>query len=376
MSEGGLPTRFDAGALRLTPRRLAALAALGVLTVALLVALSGGRATLAALAGADWRLLALAAAIHYGGFALRGARWQLLLRLAGHRLRYWTVTALLLAGWFASALLPARAGEILRVGVLRAGVDDAPPVPVADGLGSIVLERALDMLAILALGALFGFTVLRAQMPGWVLGAYAAAIVSLGALFVAVLVAPAILRAAAGWSQARWWQAGVAFAARFVASLRSLARRPGATALLVAESLVIWLCDALLMWLAVWSVGTRLPFGSAAFVALTVDILSAVPITPGAIGQIEAVNTALLALLHMPAFNAAAAVLAVRLISYWSFLIVAGAATAAGEFTAYLRKPGTQTNADSNIVGRASQPDNAVIPIGSNRDDHAVTPET
>lgn len=376
MNGDGLPTRLDTGALRLTPRRVAALVALGALTITLLVALSGGRATLAALAGADWRLLAVAAAIHYGGFALRGARWQLLLRLAGHRLRYWTVTTLLLAGWFASALLPARAGEILRVAVLRAGVDDARPVPVADGLGTIVLERALDMLAILALGALFGFTVLRAQLPGWVLGAYAAAIVILGALFVAVLAAPALLRAAAGWSQARWWQAGVAFATRFVASLRSLARRPGATALLVAQSLVIWLCDALLMWLAVWSVGTRLPFGSAAFVALTVDIFSAVPITPGAIGQVEAANTALLALLHMPAFNAAAAVLAVRLISYWSFLIVAGAATAAGGFMAYLGKPNARMNADRSAVGRASQPDNVVAPDADRRDDRLVTPET
>lgn len=339
MSDGGLPQRLDAGALRLTPGRIVVLIVLGALTVALLVALTGGRATLGALAGADWRLLALAAAIHYGGFALRGARWQLLLRLAGHSLRYWTVTALLLTGWFASALLPARAGEILRVAVLRAGTDDAPPVPVADSLGTIVLERALDMLAILGLGAFFGFTLLRGRLPTWVLAAYATAILLLGVLLVAVLVAPALLRTAGRWSQARWWQAAIGFAARFVASLRALAQRPAATALLVVQSAAIWLCDALLLWLAVWSVGTRLPFGSAAFVALTVDIFAAVPITPGGIGQIEAANTALLALLEMPAFNAAAAVLAVRFISYWTFLIVAGAAATAGGFMAYLHKP-------------------------------------
>ena len=92
----GRPSAPGLDALRLDRRRIAVLIGLGVLTVALLLALGGGRQALDALRGADWRVLALAALIHYSGFAVRGHRWQLLLRSTGHRLRYVYVTALLL----------------------------------------------------------------------------------------------------------------------------------------------------------------------------------------------------------------------------------------------------------------------------------------
>jgi uncharacterized protein (TIRG00374 family) len=321
---------------RLTTKRVLLLIGLGALSISLLVALGGGWPAVAALTNADWRMLALAVVIHYSGFAVRGHRWQLLLRVMGHSFRYLIVTALLLSGWFASALLPGRAGDLLRVLALRAGVDDQPPVPVADGLGSIVLERVLDMLAILILGALFGFLVLRGQLPDWVLGAYAVAVVLLVMVLVALIVVPALLDRLRGWSANRWWQAALHFAVRFVASLRTLAEQPLVASIVVLESFYIWLCDALLLWLVVWSLGTLLPFGSVAFVALTVDIVAAVPLTPGGVGQIEAANGALLRLLALPAFNVAAAVLLVRVISYWSFLLFSGVVTFVAGFSALL----------------------------------------
>src|SRR5688572_11969910 len=86
--------------LRLDTRRLILLGLLAVATIALLLTLGDGQSTLSTLAQADWRFLALAAMIHYGGFALRGHRWQLLLGALGHRLSYLYTTSLLLAGWF------------------------------------------------------------------------------------------------------------------------------------------------------------------------------------------------------------------------------------------------------------------------------------
>jgi uncharacterized protein (TIRG00374 family) len=73
--------------------------------------------------------------------------------------------------------------------------------------------------------------------------------------------------------------------------------------------------------------GVDAPLASITFVALTVDIFAAIPLTPGGIGQIEAVNMALLALLPLPAFNLSAAVLLNRAISYWSFLLFSGIVT-------------------------------------------------
>ncbi|MCB9160563.1 MAG: flippase-like domain-containing protein [Caldilineaceae bacterium] len=335
----GRPSAPGLDALRLDRRRIAVLIGLGVLTVALLLALGGGRQALDALRGADWRVLALAALIHYSGFAVRGHRWQLLLRSTGHRLRYVYVTALLLAGWFVSALLPARAGDLLRIGVLRLPDGPAAPVPVADGLGSIVMERVLDILAILLLGAAFGFFVLRTRLPGWVLTAYVVAGGVLLALGAALLLAPRLLDWLRTWSGHTLWQKALDFAGQVVVSLRALAQRPAIAALALGESLYIWLCDGLLLWLVIRALGQTVPLGAAAFVALTVDIFAAVPITPGGVGQIETAYAALLALLALPAVNIAAVVLATRLISYWSFLLVSGVVTFAAGFGAVLRRP-------------------------------------
>lgn len=324
--------------LRPTPRRIAILVGMGLLTVLLLLTFSGGSEALASFAEVDWQPLALALLIHYSGFAVRGHRWQQLLHLMGHRLRYLPVLALTLAGWFVSALVPARAGDVLRVAVLRSGSKDAPPVPVADGLGSIVLERVLDMAAILLLGAFFGFFVLRGAMPPWVLATYAAALVALLLFVVALIVAPPFM----GWLQRlstnRWWQMALDFVVRFVASLRALRQQPARALLAGAESLYIWLCDALLLWLVLRAMHQPLAFGWAAFVALTVDVVAAVPLTPGGIGQIEVANTALLALAGIPAATAAGAVLLVRAISYWTFLIFSGIVTGAAGINALAKE--------------------------------------
>ena len=333
------PTFALANLAQLTPRRIALLAGLALLTLALMLTLGGGEAALRALAGADLRWLGLALLIHYSGFAVRGLRWQQLLRVMGYRLGWRYSTALLLSGWFASALLPARAGDLLRVGVLRLEDDQHPVVPVADGLGSILLERLLDLLAIILLGAGIGFLLLRTQMPIWVLTAYGVGLAALAGLTIALLLAPPLLRWLRGWSTQIWWQKLLDFAGELAQSLRVLGGHPVAALLVIGESLYIWLCDALLMWLVLRSMGVTVGLGSIAFVALTVDIFAAIPLTPGGIGQIEAVNAALLALLPLPPFNVAAAVLLNRAISYWSFLLFSGIVTfAAGIGQLLVRK--------------------------------------
>ncbi len=326
----------------LNGRRIGILLVLGLLTFALLLAVGGGREAVVALGNADWRLVAAAALIHYSGFAVRGHRWQLLLKAAGHRLPYRYVTGLLLSGWFISALVPARAGDAARVGLLRAPLNNAyETVPVATGASTIVLERALDMLAILALAAAFGLGVLRGRLPSWVLVTYAVALTLLVGFGVAVLVAPKLINALRQVSQRKPWQMGLDFGAQIVDSLRRLPRRPATAMLVVAESLYIWLCDALLLWLVVASLGTWLGWANAAFVALTVDIIAAVPVTPGGIGQIEAAYGALLALLPVQStFNIPAAILIVRAVSYWSFLLLSGVVTYTAGFGQVIRGDG------------------------------------
>lgn len=308
-------------------RRIAILLGLGVLTIVFLLAVGGGWTALAALAAVDLRWIGVGLMIHYSGFVVRGVRWRQLLQVLGHRLSWRYVMGLLLSGWFVSALLPARAGDLLRVAVLRTTIPGRAPIPVADSVGSIVTERVLDMLALVVLGASVGFTLLRTAMPGWIVAAYGSALLLLGLALVALLIAPPLLQWLRRRSQQALWQKALDLAAQLVQSLRALGRFPAVTLLVLVESLYIWLCDALLMWTVLQAMGVAAPLASITFVALTVDIFAAIPLTPGGIGQIEAVNLALLALLPLPPFNLSAAVLLNRAISYWSFLIFSGIVT-------------------------------------------------
>ena len=338
--------------------RLLLLIGLGIVTWSLLIILFGGQAALQAIVAADARWLALAVLVHYSSFAVRGHRWQQLLGMMGHRLGYLYTTGLLLAGWFVSALLPARAGDLMRIGVLRLDSPRHPPVPVAASLGSIVLERALDILAIVGLGLGFGWAVLRTQAPGWLVAGYAAAAGLLVLLAAGAVLAPPLLGWLRRWSQHRLWQKLLTFGEQVAASLRVLFQQPRRGALVIGESLYIWLCDALVVWFVLRSLGAMLPFDVAAFVALTVDVLAAAPLTPGGIGQIDAAYVALFALLPATAFNVGAAVLLIRFITYWSFLFFSGVVTLLAGFGEVIQRVRSETAArDADLSPASISPD-------------------
>jgi uncharacterized membrane protein YbhN (UPF0104 family) len=77
----------------------------------------------------------------------------------------------------------------------------------------------------------------------------------------------------------------------------------------------------------VLSLGQAFSLAAATFVALTVDIVAAVPLTPGGMGQVESAYAALLALIATAGLPIPAVILATRAISYWSFLIFSGLVT-------------------------------------------------
>jgi len=313
--------------MRLGLRRLVILVGLGILTVGLLLVLGGGKEAIAALATVDLGWIGVGLVIHYSGFVVRGLRWQHLLQASKHRLPWRYAMTLLLSGWFVSALLPARAGDLLRVALLRTPAANQPAVPLVDGVGSIVMERTLDMVALVVLGTGVGFALLRTAMPGWVVAAYGSALLLLGLAAVGLLIAPPLLQWLRRRSTQPLWQKALELATQLVQSLRALGRSPALALLVVVESLYIWLCDGVLLWLVLKAMGVSAPLATILFVALTVDIFAAIPLTPGGLGQIEGVNVALLALLPLPAFNLSAAVLLNRVISYWSFLILSGLVT-------------------------------------------------
>lgn len=79
----------------------------------------------------------------------RARRWQLMLQSAGQNPGYWHTFFAVMGGYFANYLLP-RMGEVTRCGMLV----QSARIPVQTSLGTVFAERALDLLALLAITAL------------------------------------------------------------------------------------------------------------------------------------------------------------------------------------------------------------------------------
>jgi glycosyltransferase 2 family protein len=100
----------------------------------------------AALQKADYGLVALAAVLSLLSHISRAMRWQLLLEPLGSRPPFKNLFAATMAGYLANAALP-RVGELVRCTLLAR----YSTLPVNKLLGTVLAERALDLLCYLIL---------------------------------------------------------------------------------------------------------------------------------------------------------------------------------------------------------------------------------
>ncbi len=247
------------------------------------------RQFLAAFRDADYLYLPVLLAMLVAFYSLKAYRWKLLLTPLGAYDMWRDCFGPMLAGFAVNNVLPARAGEIVRVMVFARRTRQ----PVASVFVTVALERIFDMLSILVYLSL-GLLSLP-DMPNWmrrsalVIGALASAGV-LGAVVFLIWTAVCV----------RWIHWGLAVvrvpetlrekvdrlletAAAGLASLKS----PVTLLLIVVVSLLQWALNGGMMYLALRSFGVDVPI-SAAMVLLGVVALGvAVPAAPGFFGVIQ-----------------------------------------------------------------------------------------
>lgn len=95
---------------------------------------------------ADYRWLALTGLLVSLYHLVRAVRWQLTLQALGYRPSLFRTTVALLAGTMASMIVPG-AGELTRCGTLQR----TDGIPLAQGIGSVVAERVIDLLMLVGL---------------------------------------------------------------------------------------------------------------------------------------------------------------------------------------------------------------------------------
>lgn len=226
-------------------------------------------------------------------YLARSLRWQYLLEPIG-RARFKVVFRATVIGFAAMALLPARLGDLLRPYLLarREGF------PVVSTLATIVMERVLDLVAVLVLLALYVFALGgREAMPSHLLRpveasaavAGAAAVVLLGIMWTLAThperIAQLVLRSE------RVLPARLAHAlsrlARTFSEGFAVAREVRALTLAAIWSFPVWLGIAGHAWLVTTAFGIAMPFAGTFLLQALLVIGVAMP-TPGAVGGYHA----------------------------------------------------------------------------------------
>ena len=243
----------------------------------------------------EWLALSLATMIV--NLAIRAFRWQYLLEPLGHTTfaRAFRATAV---GFAANSVLPARAGEVIRPYFLARTERSRGRMSATGAFATIVLERLLDVITVLALLASYVFVFgrdLRLTNPvavTWLKGiGGVAAAVAFGALVILFVLAGDPERL--GRATERLARVVPSFAAviariaeKFARGLGAI-RRPGRLLVALAWSFPLWLSIAAGIWAVAVAFRLMVPF-TGSFVVIALLVLGVAVPTPGAIGGFHA----------------------------------------------------------------------------------------
>ncbi len=295
------------------------------------------RAAWQAIRGAHPGLYLAAMGAYYLAFPIRGRRWRLLLKSSGvapealPRTR--DLAEIIYLSWFVNSIVPAKLGDLYRGWLLRR---EGGPAWSAS-MGTIVAERVLDLLVLVTLTIVTGLAtygeVLAGQSGGgaWAclsggpdlsnLGCSLLQLFSLGGLLVLLLLAGLLAFARWGWRLARRLPPRPAeLFAQFSGGLLLSRRGFGP---ILGLSLLAWMAEGLSFFLVGRALGLALPLPLVVFFSLLQAFITAIPLTPGAVG-LEFILVGALTLKGYPGGAALAMTGLYRTISFLS-LVLGGA---------------------------------------------------
>jgi uncharacterized membrane protein YbhN (UPF0104 family) len=187
-----------------------------------------------------------------------------------------------IATFAASAIAPARAGEVLRVWTLKR----RDGVPAADTAAVAVAEKLLDGISMLILVAPVPWLV--PGLPSWVAGAIALCAAIAIALFVGLYIAVGRVDATTSRTLVR----------RFLAGMHVL-RSPKRLVLALGVLILVWAADLGEVMAVLYAVDIHLPIAAGLLILFTLNLTIMVPSTPAQVGALEVGALVALELLHV-----------------------------------------------------------------------------
>ena len=218
--------------------------------------------------------LAAAIVLYLGGCAARGERWQELLEHNGVDARRADTYSLVAVGYLGNNVLPARAGDALRVFFLTPRVrSDARAV-----IGTIVAERLLDVVLLVGLFVVLAFGVLGGiELPS---GRVTSAVLIVAGVLVALAAVAAVLHRRGRLRHA------LDFLAPMAEATRRMHGRHGVA--LLAWSALVWGLEWGAWWLCAQAVGLELGLLEVGYLMGLATIFVLIPSGPAYVGTFDA----------------------------------------------------------------------------------------
>ncbi len=267
-------------------------------------------------------LIGLGFISYYIGFPLRGFRWTKLLKGAGYKVKTRDATEIVFLSWLVNCIVPAKLGDLYRAWLLKQN----STVSATKTLGTVFMERILDLIAIAALGVLAGYVRFRenlSSLPRTVQLIFLLAVVVIVLLIVALVVMRNFGRRV--MTTLPLPRRAVDLYERFEEGVFGSVGLRGLPLLGILTGLV-WMTEAMRLYLVVRALGFSeidLGFSGAMFVALIGSLLTAVPATPGGLGLVDAGMYGILTTIFKASGpHAAAVVLIDRAISVFSIVVL------------------------------------------------------
>jgi glycosyltransferase 2 family protein len=204
---------------------------------------------------------------------VRAERWHQILAITGVHAKRVDCYALTTVGYMGNNVLPARAGEALRVVLLSQRTDASKRTL----LGSVVAERLLDVIALvtifIATVVVLSSKVLPKDRP-YLMAAVGAA------LLIAAAVAIWVLRRHHVFERIRDWLRPLADAPRALVSRWGL--------VLLAGTFVLWTVEASVWWTVARAIDLNISITGALYLTALTNFVAALPAAPSSIGTFDA----------------------------------------------------------------------------------------
>lgn len=232
----------------------------------------------------------LCGAAFLSAYVVRAMRWRCLLRPCQVSIR--RAVAIYQVAIFLNWLLPIRGGEVAMSLLLR----HSNGIPVSRSLAAVSMDKAMDLLPVVALLAVLPFVPLRLSGPLWLLLLSALAVVGFGAGILALAAwrreraLALLIRPVAALLPKGMGERIGAFIVQFVDTLLALIRQPRLLLIAAAYTTIALCLDSLFCLLAFRAVGVAVPVPVVLYGYTFFNLAFILPSPPGQVGSNELIG--------------------------------------------------------------------------------------